>query len=351
MIKNTIAKDLDDCRAGFLSPDTECLIKYKGWTTYDKIEIGDLICSMNATDRAVSWQAVSNVVTKDGEHEMFSYNSSRFSFSTTKDNNLFGWHAHSACSVTGSPDYIVAADVPFIWNFAICGSLVGGTSIANGLAKLAGLIMSDGSFHISKRNNPKKLRNTIIYQSKDPEPIRQVLRDADMIWSEKTRTRNIKVVCGKTLIKPPLPERSFYLSHLRRTVIDNLIETRDRLPKWAWDCDSKTFNELLDGFLLGDGSIYSFPRVITTRILYGKKAILDDIQGVALNHGWTASISQDNRGAYRLNLCKNPIRSIFRRQMISENHTGTVWNIIVPQHCNFLSRRNGKSSFACCHNE
>lgn len=345
MIKNTIAEDLDDCQSGFLSPDTECLIKYKGWTTYDKIEIGDLVCSMNPDDRSSAWQRVSDIRLETGKHKMLSYDSCRFSFSVTETQNLFGWYASSSKFVTGNPNLTTAKNMPCIWSFPINTTTGCGIKIAGGLPALAGLILTDGTFYVNKKNNPTKRRDTTIYQSKDPEPIRKVLDDAGMIWKEYVRIRNTKQVCGKKLVKDPLPERSFCISWKCRSIIDDLIQTRDRLPRWVWDCDTATFNELLDGLLLGDGSIYSFPRKITTRILYGKKAILDDVQAVAICHGWTANIAKDNRGAYRLNLCLVPIRSIFRRNIVNEDVTDTVWNIKIPLYQNFLVRRNGKSHF------
>jgi hypothetical protein len=178
----------------------------------------------------------------------------------------------------------------------------------------------------------------IIYQREsNAHKIRELLTNLGISFTEKTRVRDIKEICGKILKKPCENAVEFYINKLG--VKDIGVETNKKLPIWAKDLDGRQWSVFLETCIDADGTIPT--KASKSRVFYGKYEICSDMQAAASTHGWSASLTEYRPNQWRVNLCKRTSR----RQ---ENITPKIVEVdeevycLVTQTENFIIRQNNK---------
>ena len=122
-----------------------------------------------------------------------------------------------------------------------------------------------------------------------------------------------------------------------------MATSKGATPSWANELSRGQFEVFLNAIVAGDGT-WDGAENGDCCVIYGTKAFLEDLQAVAVCHGWRARFATDNRGDFRLCLSKIPYLRIERPEIFNEHYDGIVWCLRVP-HENFMVRRNGAAYF------
>ena len=319
-----------------LDAETECLTK-RGWLRYSEIQQSDEILSL-VNDRAV-WSHLDEIVTFPYNGELIRVEKTRASMAVTPNHRVllrrFNWRSKRLDIL----EYRRADDLPYSFDVPTAGdSDAAGVDLTDDQLTLAGWLLTDGHYSTS---------NLSIFQSKaaEVEHIGALLDRMGLAYSRYERQRERRPVCGRELLKDPLPSYQFLIRAKDSRWIREWLPRKGSLPAWAHDLNSRQFQILLDALVAGDGIWDGYcPEGKTCCVIYGTEEILSSIQAVAVCHGWRARLAIDNRGDFRLCLTREPKIRIERPEVFTKHYEGVVWCLRVP-HGNFMVRRNGCAYF------
>lgn len=304
-----------------LSIDTEVLTD-TGWKLFNQVSMQDKILSLNPAGRCY-WDKIQEIIIKEPDDIMVNIETKQTSMLITKKHRVLCTH-RGFLGFKGQ-EYILADNLSGRIKIPTSGSLItGGLNWAQDRLKLMAWILTDGQ---CKNGHCK------IYQSKDISGIVQILKNLNVDFKISTRNREIVEICGKKLKRRPLPQHEIRFCY-------NLPD-KYPFPKALFLMSDEEFEVFFSELIKGDGSFYARGCFI----LYGIKTLLDEIQALCHMHNFRATLSYDNRGHPRLNICRRNSTEFdcYKSKKEKEYHD-LIWCLRVPE-TNFLVRRNGKCFF------
>lgn len=317
--------------------ETECLTK-RGWLKHDQIEMNDEVLSLDLQGCAV-WSPINEIKQFPYSGEMVRIETSRMSMSVTPNHRVLLNQGAKGFQFRPARDlktkHVVIPTSGVIENVGI--------DISDNLLRLLGWIITDGCF--DDHNN-----GVSIYQSKSEGmvEIERLLTVLNLSYHKSTRQREIKSVCGRDLLKQPLPETRYLLHSDSVKLVKHWVTTRHHLPDWVHQLTTQQFEIFLDAIVSGNGVWDGVcPENKNCCVIYGLKTILESIQSIAVCHGWRSRTAIDSRGDDRLCMTKKETVYIDLRKegtLFTEHYEGVVWCLSVP-YGNFMVKRKGCAYF------
>ena len=317
-----------------LTPDYDVLTK-RGWLKYNELTKNDMVLSFDPKTEACRWDTINQVITNTINDEIVIFKTRGFEFSGTKNHRMLGqtaWdHANDKYRYVLSDD--LERDIFYIKSSANIDS--DEYSINDDLLYLIGWILTDGQIANNRGKNDYR-----IYQSKDTTKIISVLNRLGYKYSDHCRDRDTKSICGKLLVKRPMPQHCIRVSRESDSILNEVLPTK-QIQDWMYNLSNRQFNILLEAIIDGDGT----RRGINSSMIYGEYAFLSSLQGLCVMHGYRSKISQNNRGDNVLYITKKQTTIIQPSiHKTYELYSGITWCLNVPLS-NFMVRKNGTAYF------
>jgi len=288
---------------------------------------------------AAVWTGINDIIKRHHSGKLIRVEKTRMSMAMTPNHRVLLKRLNWRSKKYDIIEYRHADDLPSSFDLPVAGQIDNiEYSVSDDQLSLVGWLLTDGHYG---------QYNISIFQSKPAgiEKIIGVLDRLGIAYSRYDRQRERKVVCGRMLLKDPLPSSHFHIKAASSREIRTILPKKGQLPEWARLLSERQFNVLLDAIVDGDGVWDGTnPSAKTCCVIYGQEEILSSIQSVACCHGWRARLTKDNRGDYRLCLAKEPKLRIDKPEVFEEDYDGIVWCLNVP-HSNFMVRRNGCAFF------
>ena len=319
--------------------ETEALTR-RGWLKADDICDLDMILSLDPDGNAV-WTPIIERIRRANTDQMVSIDSSVVSLNVTPNHRVLHRKRHSTSEGSQwsqSLDYVHADSLPC--RFALPVSAPSGLpelDISDAKIALTGWFLTDGSV--------SKDQKVTFYQSKDAPDLEKALADCGYAPRVTTRQRDTSEICGRPLVKPPLPSREYLLNREQSDDFLKVAERKGQVPLWVSHLSDRQFEVFLNAIIAGDGS-WASNGDGNSAVVHGTEAFLSSLQATCVAHGWGAHLSIAREKDYRLNVCRRREWQAERAVVVTRTEPSPeVWCLRVP-HGNFMVRRNGKAHFS-----
>lgn len=315
---------------------TEVLTEF-GWIKGVDLKEGIAVATMNLKTENIEYQVPDNIILKDYNGEMIKFTTPNYIDLLVTPNHRIvfkekerkkkGYKIKEAYKINQGYKYFPVGTINNFNDY----------NIVDEELKLLAWIASDGS--VLKNNK------FVIYQSKikNVSLIKNILSNLNIDYKESKRDRNITHIQGKELLIKPLPSYEFYFSYI---FIEEYLD-KYKLPSFLNKLSKRQFDIFISSYIDGDGSVKKNKKtgeVKNGKMIYGTKEIIDQLQSLCIQYGYSATISVYRETQYRLNINKNIEKGIFLNKSVSiEEYTGKVWCVSVP-NTTVVVRRNGKPS-------
>ncbi len=318
-----------------LDSETECLTK-RGWIKYDQIEKTDEILSMDIVTEKCEWDKIDEIIIKQSDH-ILTMNTGNFKMSVTSGHRVLnkkrlwdkkGWSSlqYTLASEMKKTDY----SIPVSSESARLEY-----DISDNMLKLLSWIVTDG--HINKWGHIS------ISQSK-PSDIKDLLDILGVSYLLKVRDRDIKEICGRKLLKRPLPNIEYHIHAKDSQKIMKMLPQGRTIPDWMFtDLSSRQSRLFILGMMDGNGG---WKDTGTSGALHGEKEILERAQILCAQSGISSGFGVTTRGHFVLNICteRKYLQLGNNGRFIKESYSGDVW-CLKTKKLNFMVRKNGRSFF------
>ncbi|MGE0289103.1 MAG: hypothetical protein AB7I42_22745 [Bradyrhizobium sp.] len=321
--------------------ETEAFTR-RGWLGIDDIREDDEVLGIDPATNIVHWQPIQAIIKKPSDGTIRRLQLRAASLACTGGHRVLhrkrikgnrGWSAleFKQFDDIASFDHIglpVAGQQP-----------VGTCDLTDVELQLAAWLLTDS--HISQTND----RLEIYQRTSKSHLVRDVLTRAGVVFTEATRDRDIRTVCGRTLRKKPEPSVTFSIGVVEARSIKERLQLYQKhpWPAWVWTLSDAQFEVFLSTLLDADGTRPK--HAASAVVFYKSKPVLDELQALCAMHGYSAHtyVYRDNQ--YRLNIAKRTQLEVpSTRKPTTEEYHGLVWCLTVPLS-NFLIRREGKAHF------
>ncbi len=310
-----------------LTADSEVLTKF-GFKSYTDLTDDDMVLTLTDT-LSYEWNKPDLVFEKEYKGKLHQYESRSFSSLNTPGHRMY--------YITTSGNLAVKESTDMCENFRVItgvNSNESGIDLHDDEIRLGGWLCTDSHFteHGSR----------ILYQREsNAHKIRGLLTTLGVPFTEKTRKRDIKIICGKVLKKPPEASVEFYLKNC--DILDKIkVSSNKCLPDWTHRLTDRQWDLFLEVLVDADGTVPT--GAVNSSVFYGQKNICDDVQIQASLHGWSASLTEYRANQWRVNLVKRTNRKQETLKRGEIDYDGKVWCLNVKNE-NFFIRRNGKCHF------
>jgi hypothetical protein len=317
-------------------PQTECLTR-RGWLHYTDIQADDEVLSLH--DGKPTWSPILRAIVKDYDGDLVRIEKTRMSMAVTPRHRVLLKRRDWRTNEFDIEEYREADDLPFAFALPCSGqSAARGVTLTDDELRLCGWILTDAGYDAN---------GATIYQSKveHVQSIRALLERLGLNATESVRERNITHVCGRELLKPPLPAHEWRIPAHQARDIKAKVPDRHALPWWAHELTADQFEVLLGTIIDADGVWDGNVEARSCCVIYGQERFLSSLQAVAVQHGWRARLTVDIRGDLRLCMTRIPSLRCDRKEVFREHYSGPVWCLQVPDE-NFMVRRNGCAYFS-----
>lgn|GEM_PF-3648697 len=323
-----------------LTPSSECLTA-RGWVNYQDIRDDDQVLSIDRETGKSVWSPILGRIERDHDGELVCMKTQSITMEVTPNHRVLA-KKRNWLKRWGKYEFVQAGKLPS--RVAIPVSAPGSTygcTLSDDQITLAGWILTEGS--ISWQGNSPRIS---IYQSKDGNEITRLLQDLQIEHTVTTRVRDIKSVCGRDLVKSPLPQAEWRLNATGSRKVLSWVPKKGELPFWSKELTDRQFDVLLGALIAGDGTWDGAnPQEKTCGVLHGEREFLGSVQACAVSHGWSARMSMARDNDWRLNLVRRQdLQTETKGATTTVNYTGKVWCLTVP-HGNFMIRNNGSAYF------
>lgn len=320
-----------------LDKKTELLTK-RGWLNYKDILISDSVLSLNKEEKS-EWTNINNIIIKKAE-KIYDISNQNIDMSITENHRIFCSKRSSSKEFEKLRYYTLKDLTKSRYRFPLSGYNDNPEyPITDDQIKLLAWIFTDGS----------RSRGCQIWQSKIKfvKEIRELLNKLKYKFSENSRERDIKEICGKKLKKKPLPQYCFNIFAESQGFITKWIDKNRKPtnPDYFNLFSNRQLILFIKGLISGDGSYCSSSPF--SGAIDGEKTTLDWFQSLAVQCGTSASISEYREGNFRLNFTFNRLYSQIEdplKEIVKKTYNDTVWCLSVP-FTNFMVRRNNKAYF------
>lgn len=319
-----------------LDSETQCLTR-RGWVNYDDIVDTDHVLSL--ADGVAIWSRIDEIVKFAYDDVLVRVDKRDVSMAVTPNHRVLLRRLDWRSGRYEIEEYRYASNLPSSFNLPVSAiTNHKGSTLTDDQIMLAGWVLTDGGhekYAIS------------IYQSK-PETVVEINNLLDRLginYSRYERTRDIEEICGKKLLSSHKLHVRFRMPADEARKIWEWLPPQRILPEWANDLSHRQFHILLDTIVAGDGSWDGKdPSQKQCATVYKDQRFLSSLQAIAVQHGWRARLTQDNRGHWVLRLLRISESRVEKPEVWSEQYRGTVWCLRVP-HGNFMVRRRGCAYF------
>lgn len=311
-----------------VTPDHDVLTK-RGWVTFPEVRPDDIVLGYNKDTGHSEWQAIGEIVRYPYKGKLAKYATKTASLICTEN------HRFLAKVKGGDFEYRYQREMP--GDVTIVSAAFNGTTgcaLSDDEILLAGLVLTDGS--VSKNGYVS------IYQSK-PEVcsvIEDVLGRLNIRHTKHSRMPRCTEINGVTLKS----KRTAYQYAFSAEASRSASYLSKNIEPWMWEMSEAQFSVFMRGVCLGDGSIRKNgdPDECGWAV-NGSRAELDALQALLVSKGWSASLYQDSRKAWRLNVMRRGERRLVGNAE-AVNYEGDVWCLRVPLS-NFMVRHRGIAHF------
>lgn len=319
--------------------ETEALTR-RGWLKPDEILDSDEVLTMNVDTGRAEWNPILARVDKAYSGPMVSIESQAVSALVTPGHRVL--HRKRTAAGFTERRYATADSLPHRFALPTCADEnLPDLPLSDAQLRLAGWVLTDGSIR-GQDGSPR----VTLYQSKPTTDIDRILGELELEHTVRVRDRAIVEVCGRALVKAPLPQREYCLTADASRRVLSWVPSK-ALPAWVRATSRRQFDVLLDALIAGDGTWDGAdPSSKTVGVLHGARAFLEEVQAVAVRRGWYARMSMARGKDWRLNLCRRQDLQLERSQTVQTvQYVGRVWCLTVPNG-NFMVRRRGAAHFS-----
>lgn len=310
--------------------DTETeVLTQRGWRSCANIKTADRVWSLDLVTTVGAWSEITAVSPPEFVQELRVVHRRTVSSAVAATGPvLCAYYKHK-------DDLRYLADYPGSFHLPLSSACsADDCGLSDDWITLAGWLLTDGSI---------TQKRVAFYQSKPDAGLEAVLSRLGLCYRLATRDRDIKVVCGKTLKKPPLTAREYHLDKVASERVLSVIPSRGTMPSWVSSLSTRQFDVLLRAIVKGDGHQYS----PTSCAVYKGKDFLDSLQAAAPRHGWSSILAcgKGRENDWRLHLCKRTVWSGHANIVLSRQiGPAYVWSITTPAG-NYCVRRAGRVHF------
>lgn len=321
-----------------LSEDSEILTA-DGWKGRTEISEEDYAATYNNKLSVVEWQKIQGVVSFPHSGQMISIDTKQVSVLATTEHRFL--HKSNAPRHKRILPWGIKTGKQILDDWAQfvlpCAAKSGlpDYPISDSWLCLLGWLITDGSYSNNEIN---------IYQSKPVNlpKIRKALGELGISFSETSRDARGEInICGRAT-RGNYRQLKFHINNSERDLILALLPIKNRIPKWMWKLSDRQVEVLLDTLIDGDGTRWKEPRRSNCQMVFGKKALLDDIQSLLVTHGLRVISSESRPGQHTLSITKKRPYAVIRKGTSRLSvYNGTVWCIQTPNET-IITRRNGR---------
>lgn len=328
-----------------ISMDAEVFTR-EGWKTYNELSMNDYVLTLGES-LTPSFEKIKKILFfPQSSTELFTINGRGVSLRCTENHNIpfVTYNTRRKALNTKVLKFRTMKD--FLQTKESSLFIPTGTTLPNlelnisdEILKLVAWILTDGMIRSVGKSSKYS-----IFQSKIEmvQRIRSLLEQIGVLFTESSRDRsNREIIVNNKKIKSQ--KRSYTFSLSTKSTNDSLkkLIPEKSLQSWMFKLSKRQFDIFLKELVLGDGSIY---KTKNCYVLYGKESFLEDIQTLCHLFGYRATITQSNRGDFRMNICERTISCIRRENIMESKLREPVWCLLVNNH-NFMVRHEGKISF------
>lgn len=323
--------------------ETEALTK-EGWKRYFELSKNDKIATINKYTKEVEYQHPEEVIQYNYEGEMYSIKNNYTDLLVTPNHRMLYRRPHH-----DEYSYCTAEELHNIGEaiyFRSNGSNFNDEyPIKDDYLRLFAWINSDGSVgHRDYGNN-----YTIYQNERKVNKVLEVLDNLGIGYSVYNRNRNIDSIGGVKLKRFNHTEYCIMLNlkQSNQEVIDFLtkhLPDKYIIPDVLEKCSERQVDVYLSTYIDGDGTRKKNRKNDNWASIYGTRGILEQIQRLAIENGYTSTMSKYRNTQHRLSVIKDKNSTRIKKNNKSKEHySGKVWCLSLPNK-NFFVRRNGKVS-------
>ena len=208
--------------------ETEALTR-RGWVSGCDIRDDDEVLSLDPKTLRAVWSPILKRIVRQHDGEMVRIKARSIDALVTPNHRVLHKSRNSRREWDRDWSFATAGSLPARFAVPVSGvSDRSGANLSDDQIALAGWILTDGSIQIH-RGSPR----VSIWQSKDGQKIEKALRGCGIEYSESTRERAIESVCGRKLVKKPLPQREYRVGASYSRKILKWVPKKGELPEWA----------------------------------------------------------------------------------------------------------------------
>lgn len=321
------------------SHDTEVLTN-NGWITYDNLNEQCKIATLNVESNTIEYQYPLAIHKYNHVGNMVNIKSRQNDLLITENHRLIykypqtkKWKINEFKNIPINDGRVI---LPCSGN-----SYIENSEFTDDELLISGWLLTD--CHIRRKNN-SQASYTLYQRESNYTAITSILDRLGWDYSIQSRETTVTEICGRKL--KSIPKRAFIITLLKDShkKANRLVESRERLPQWAFNLSNRQFKILLSSIVDGDGSRHkSAPE--TSWMVYKQKLFLDDLLAASIQYGYRASISEYRPKQYRLNITPGNVITLdrFKNHVTHEEYSGIVWCVTTPNDT-VIVRRNGKVS-------
>lgn len=323
------------------------LLTINGYKSYKELSVGMIIPTLNIKNNNIEYNPIEDVIINHVDSAYIIKNKTAEACVSSNHELLF-----APCKQGAKSSKLFKETAEILWKrksfINILSSHVSKLneySILDDELRLLAWIITDGGIErVIKSPNYVSIK---IYQSKgnNIDEIKQLLTRLKIEYTFKTRNRNIKEIVGKKL-KSILPTCMFTLHPRKCRFYLKMFGLYNKyvIPSWLYYISDRQMEVFVGELIKGDGHIQN----VGTRVLWGNKELLEQIQGLCVTHGLDANVVQQKTrpNNYYLSIHKKKeteftIRAIKHYHRTIENYNDDMWCVRVKNH-NIFTELNGK---------
>jgi len=236
--------------------NTEILTK-NGWKKYNEIKIGEEVLTLNLSDpisKKLEYNKLKKINIFDYEGYMLRIKNTSLDMLLTPDHKMIYFRSDSYYKSGVSPFFTKKAEKFTHGQIPVAGFYEGTNYVYPELARIAGWVLSDGSF---SRGRGKKVCGAIITQSKHNDKLEKALRDAKISTTKKLlHKKGEKYYWGsgnKEYNEYTDDLYGYYIRAKHMKKILELITPRKRLTQKMMEAQHDARIALFEGLWGGDG--------------------------------------------------------------------------------------------------
>jgi hypothetical protein len=321
---------------------TEVLTR-RGWLPFTDVRPDDTVLGLDPSGAAV-WQPIERQVAYAYDGPLHRIETARVSAAVTPNHRVLyrprKRDADGACT-WGELTYRTPAEIRGRVSLPVAGrSTNDGIALTDAQLRVAAWILTDG--HIETRDGGVS-RIRVYQRESNMRAVASAFDDAGIAYKIAVRDRKIESIQGRALKAPCQPSGVLSLSADESRKVAHALDFHDKssLPSWTIDLSDAQFEVFLSALMAGDGT---WAKSGNAGAFYKSERIVNQLQALCVQHGYTASVYRYRDNQHRLNIYRGDGSQLDWRDR-TEHYTGDVYCLTVPQG-NFCVRRNGKAHFS-----